>query len=91
MNWKFEKNKNNINGLWVEIWHGIISPNTWNKEDNIDEIKKYFSKNNDYYNWEGLFAEDKWVLNWDFNFNFICLLLIESIKLSISIRSKPDI
>ena len=66
-NWKFEKNENNINGLGVEIWHGIISPNTWNQEDNINAIKTYFSKNNDYYNAEGLFSENKGVLNWDLN------------------------
>lgn len=65
VNWKFEKNENNIYWLGAEIWHGVISPNLWNDNENIDAIKNYFSKNNDYYKWEGLFDEKKWILNWN--------------------------
>lgn len=34
----------------VEIWHGFISPNTWNSNEDIKLINNYFEKNNDYYN-----------------------------------------
>ena len=66
-NWKFEKNESNINWLGVEVWHWVISPNLWSNEKNIKAINDYFSKNNDYYNSQGLFQNDKWVLNWDLN------------------------
>ena len=66
-NWKFEKNDSNINGLGVEIWHWIISPNLWSEEKNIIAIQEYFSKNNDYYNSQGLFKNNNWVLNGDIN------------------------
>lgn len=64
-NGKFEKNENNINGLWVEIWHWVISPNLWSKAKNAEAINKYFSKNDDYYNSRWLFENEKGVLNWD--------------------------
>lgn len=47
----------------AEIWHGFISPNTWNAKEDIQEINDYFEKNNDFYEGEGLFENQKGVMN----------------------------
>ena len=60
----FEKNTENIEWIKPEIFHWIISPNTWNKEKNIEQIKDFLDKNHDFYIWENLFDSKKKVLNW---------------------------
>ncbi|MBW7954446.1 VCBS repeat-containing protein [Candidatus Gracilibacteria bacterium] len=47
----------------AEIWHGFISPNSGDEEEDIKEINDYFSKNNDYYNGTGLFQNNKGITN----------------------------
>lgn len=47
----------------AEIWHGFISPNTWNLDEDIKEINNYFTKNNDFYNWTWNFENSKWIMN----------------------------
>lgn len=64
-NSKYEYNKSNISWIKSEIWHWIISPNTWDDWDNIDALKDYFDKNHDYYTWEWLYNIDKNSINWD--------------------------
>ncbi len=56
-------NKSSIYTPKAEIWHGFISPNTGNRLQDIQEINSYFSKNNDFYAWTGLFQNEKWIMN----------------------------
>ena len=58
-NKKYEKNRDNQNGLSHEIWHGVISPNLWDEEKNINGLKDYFDKNHDFYEWTGNFKLEK--------------------------------
>lgn len=51
----------------AEIWHWFISPNTQDKDEDIKQIKDYFSKNHDYYEWKWLFKNENWVTNWLYN------------------------
>ncbi|MDA7494827.1 hypothetical protein N8455_00635, partial [Candidatus Gracilibacteria bacterium] len=60
---RYSENDTNIDGLNVEIWHGIVAPNSGSQEGNIDAINKYFDKNNDYYTGQGLFDDSKGVMN----------------------------
>ena len=61
----FEWNLDNINWLKPEIWQWVISPNTWDFEKNIEEIKNFLDKDHDFYKWKNLFDKDKIVLNWN--------------------------
>lgn len=63
--WKY--NLNDWNTGWVnpEIWHGFISPNNWDFDLNIDSLKSYFDKNNDFYEWKGFYDYRKSVINWN--------------------------
>ncbi len=61
---RYEINQNNLNWLNAEIWHWIISPNLWTKEENIKAIKDYFEKNHNFYKWTWNFENSKWIPNW---------------------------
>lgn len=63
--WKYEFNSDNISWLTPEIWHGVISPNNWNFNLDIDSLKSYFDKNTDFYNWNGFYDYKKSVINWN--------------------------
>lgn len=45
----FSLNKNISNTPKAEIWHGFISPNTWDRQQDIVKINDFFEKNNDFY------------------------------------------
>lgn len=62
---KYTLSEDNEKWLGSEIWHGVISPNKWNKWANILAIKDYFSKNHDFYKWTWNFQTSVWVLNWN--------------------------
>jgi hypothetical protein len=62
-NGKYEKNDKNLNGLWVEIWHWVVSPNLGSEWENIQAMDDFFWKTDSFYNGTWLFAETKWVLN----------------------------
>jgi len=64
-NSKYEYNKDNTTWTDPEVWHWVISPNTWDYDDNIDSLKDYFDKNHDFYVWEWLYDLDKNSINWD--------------------------
>lgn len=49
----------------AEIWHGFISPNTGNLDDDADAINDYFQKNDSYYQWVGNFDAGKGIMNGD--------------------------
>ncbi len=53
---KYEKNTKVDTNIKPEIWHGLISPNTWNIDDDTQALKDYFDKNHDFYT-------GKWVFN----------------------------
>jgi len=40
----------------AEIWHGFISPNTGDEQQDIAQINGYFKKNNEYYTAQGIFS-----------------------------------
>ena len=61
---KYKNNENNLNWVNPDIWHWVISPNTWNKNTNISAIKDYFEKNHNFYEWTGNFKSDNWIINW---------------------------
>ncbi len=63
--WIFTYNSKNIWWIKPEIWHWVISPNTWEKSQDIQEIKDYFDKNNDFYNSRGFYDEEKLSMNWN--------------------------
>lgn len=52
---KFEYDSSNNSNPSAEIWHGFISPNTWNTSSDIRLINDYFTKNNDFYSSQWLF------------------------------------
>ena len=62
---KYEKNKENKDWLNAEIWHGVISPNFWDDEKNIQWLKDYFDKNHDFYQWTWNFKLSNGILNWN--------------------------
>ncbi len=60
---KYEKNTDSDTKLSPEIWHGVISPNTWDEDDDIQAIEDFFDKNHDFYTGEGVFEQEKWILD----------------------------
>lgn len=60
---KYEKSENADSDLIPEIWHGVISPNTGNSDDDIDAIKDYLDKNHDYYTGQGVFDQENGVID----------------------------
>lgn len=46
---KYEKNQNKKDKLQAEIWHSFISPNTWDKSKDVQELKDFFDKDHNYY------------------------------------------
>lgn len=62
---KYEYNKENISWIVPEIWHWVISPNTWDVWDNVDALKDYFDKNHDFYDWKWLYDLEKNSINWN--------------------------
>ncbi len=61
---RYKLNNNFSKEPKAEIWHWFISPNTWDEDEDVKEIKDYFDKNHDYYTWKWLFDSKKWVINW---------------------------
>lgn len=59
----FSLNTNISTDPKAEIWHWFISPNTWDKNKDIQEITNYFDKNHDFYTWEGNFKQSNWIIN----------------------------
>lgn len=45
----YEATQNNITDPNPEIWHSIISPNTWNESDDITKLNEFFDKDHDFY------------------------------------------
>lgn len=64
---KYEYNKDNVTWVRSEIWHWVISPNTWNYDTDIDAIKDYFDKNHDYYTWKWFYELENNSTNWNQN------------------------
>jgi len=59
----YEKNNSNYNQFSAEIWHWVITPNTWTKSWDITAINDYFDKNHDYYTGQGKFKTSDWIIN----------------------------
>lgn len=62
---RYEPNENKIGQFEAEIWHWVISPNTWNDSSDISAVSDYLDKNHDFYEWTWNFELDKWIINWD--------------------------
>lgn len=60
---KYEKNQQADLKLTPEIWHGVISPNTGDRDDDIQAIQDFFDKNHDFYTGEWVFKQEKWVID----------------------------
>jgi len=59
----YEANDDNFDWLKSEIWHWVISPNTWDFDDNIIALKNYFDKNHDFYSWTWNFKYSEGILS----------------------------
>lgn len=62
--WEYIENKDAKNKFTPEIWHWVISPNTWDKQTDIKDIKNFFDKDHDFYTWNNLFKKSDKILNW---------------------------
>ncbi len=62
--WYFSYNSENIEWIKPEIWHWVISPNTWDDNLDLDYIKSYFDKNNDYYESNWIYSNTQLSMNW---------------------------
>jgi len=62
---KYEENQNADGAINAEIWHWVISPNTWSEGDNLQALRDYFDKNHDFYAGNGVFDQDLWILSWE--------------------------
>ena len=60
---KYQKNDRALSTITPEVWHGIISPNTWEAESDITAIRDYFDKNHDFYSWQGVFNQNTGVID----------------------------
>lgn len=60
---RYKINTETQNDPKAEIWHWFISPNSGDTDTDIQQIKDYFSKNNDYYNWVWNFKNSQWITN----------------------------
>ena len=60
----FEINNNVSSEPKAEIWHGFISPNSWDNDTDEQKINDYLDKNHDYYIWEWNFKKDNNITNW---------------------------
>ena len=60
---KYEKDEDAQTSLTPEIWHGVISANTGERDDDIQAMKDYFDKNHDFYTGAGVFDESKGVID----------------------------
>jgi len=60
---KYEKNDDAWTRLEPEIWHGVISPNTWDEGEDIQAIKDFFDKNHDFYTGQWVFDQEKWIVD----------------------------
>jgi len=54
---KYVYNYNNTWEIKPEIWHWVISPNSWYKANNIQQLKDFFDKDHDFYALEWNFKE----------------------------------
>jgi len=61
----YKKNEEAKDSFKSEIWHWVISPNTWDKDEDIKQLKNYFDKNHDFYKATWDFETSKTVLNWN--------------------------
>jgi len=59
----YKKNEEASDSFKPEIWHWVISPNTWDKKEDITELKIYFEKNHDFYKWKWEFQISNGILN----------------------------
>lgn len=59
----YEKNPDATTKTIPEVWHGVISPNTWTDTWNLQALEDYFDKNHDFYAGNGVFDQDLWVID----------------------------
>ena len=50
--------------LQPDIWHWVIQPNTWTRDWNLQALKDYFDKNNDFYRWRWVFSSERNIASW---------------------------
>ncbi len=58
-------NQNAVNKFKPEIWHWVISPNTWSQIENIKDIKSFLDKDHNFYIWKWQFKQSVTVTNWN--------------------------
>ncbi len=59
---RYEKNSNNIGWIQAEIWHGLIVPNKWNNDEDIQAINDFFDKDHNFYEGQWNFINEKWTI-----------------------------
>jgi len=64
-NERYEINIDSSDVLQPEIWHGVISPNSGDRDTDIDLIQWYFDKNHDFYEGEWNFDITTGIINND--------------------------
>jgi len=64
---KYQENNSNLDWIKPEIWHWIISPNTWDDLENIKQINNFFEKDHNFYQWTWNFKKQNWIINWKIN------------------------
>lgn len=78
---KYEKNASSKSDLKAEIWHSFISPNTWNRWDDVKDLKKFFNKDHDYYTKSWNFSTDLLKNNKPYVFYFDSIREQEAVSL----------
>lgn len=61
--WYYEKNGEASELVSPEVWHWVISPNSWNNSIDIEQLEAFFNKTHDYYLWVWNFDSSKWIIN----------------------------
>lgn len=58
LNKRYEKSSESFVDLKAEIWHWVVSPNSWDREKDVDLIMDYFDKNHSFYNKTWKFSQE---------------------------------
>lgn len=59
----YQPNPDAVIEITPEIWHGVISPHSWDSDTDIELIRGYFDKNHDFYSGQWNFSEDLGIIN----------------------------
>lgn len=55
---RYEISSESFSNIEAEIWHWVVSPNSWDRNKDVDLIIEYFDKNHDFYSKTWKFNEE---------------------------------